>query len=418
MVSTAIESPYRWVILALVWFANTSGALIQLSGAPVQLAVASEFHLNAAEVTTWLNLPLLSIAILAIPAGLAVDRVGGRTLMAVALLIMGVFGLTRGLAPGFLALSIATFLFGLGEAILLSGMPKVVGEWFPPREVGRAVGIYTSGAAVGVLTVFLGAPPLFGQDWRRLFLASGAVALVALAMWLVFGRTGAGGASPAPARQGHLAADLRHLLRLQDVRLLALMCACLQVGLFSWLALGFPFLVLAKAASAETAGAVVSLTMLGFWGGATITPVLSDRAGRRRPFFTAFALLATLGLALLPFLAVGFGMWTVVLLLGFSFGTIQVLLVRGAPRARRRRPAPGGRVRRHHHLVRLPGRHRRVAGARCHPRHVREGDGVAVPPRLVPARRRDAGAGGREHAAQGIRLEEQGGVAQQLPNVS
>ena len=205
-------------------------------------------------------------------------------------------------------------------------MPKVVGEWFPPREVGRAVGVYTSGAAVGVLTVFLGAPPLFGQDWRRLFLASGAVALVALAMWLVFGRTGAGVASPAPARQGHLAADLRHLLRLEDVRLLALMCACLQVGLFSWLALGFPFLVLAKSASAETAGAVVSLTMLGFWGGATITPVLSDRAGRRRPFFTAFGLLATLGLALLPFLAVGFGMWTVVLLLGFSFGTIQVLL--------------------------------------------------------------------------------------------
>src|SRR5687768_1987507 len=99
--SVAAVSPYRWMILALVWLANTCGALIQLSGAPVQLPVAGEFQLNAAQVATWLNLPLLSIAVLAIPAGLAVDRIGGRPLMAIALLLMGLFGLARGLAPSF-----------------------------------------------------------------------------------------------------------------------------------------------------------------------------------------------------------------------------------------------------------------------------------------------------------------------------
>src|SRR6476469_4258948 len=182
-------SPYRWLILALIWFANTSGALIQLSGAPVQLTVAADFHLSAAQVATWINLPLLSIALLSIPAGLVVDRVSRRRLIALALLIMGVFGLGRGLAPGFATLCATTFLFGVGEAILLSGMPKVVSEWFPPSELGRAVGIYTSGAAVGVLTVFMAGPPLFGQEWRGLFFATAGVALAAFGAWSLLGRS-------------------------------------------------------------------------------------------------------------------------------------------------------------------------------------------------------------------------------------
>jgi sugar phosphate permease len=329
-------SPYRWLILLLIWFANTSGALIQLSGAPVQLAVASDFHLTAAQVAAWIDLPLLSIALLSIPAGLVVDRVAGRTLIGMALLIMGVFGFARGLASGFSMLCVATFLFGLGEGILLSGMPKVVSEWFPPTELGRAVGVYTSGAAVGVLLVFMAGPPLFHQNWRYLFLASGAVALVAFLAWSVLGRSPerAGpkaraspqASAPASLQSRSLGADIRYLLGLKDVLLLAAICACLQVGIFSWLALGFPFLVLVKHASAQTAGTVVALTMGGFLVGAMLTSTLSDRFGRRRPFFIGLGLLAAVCLLLLPRLPVGPPMWIAMFLIGFSFGTLQVLL--------------------------------------------------------------------------------------------
>jgi MFS family permease len=333
--ATAAPSPYRWLILLLIWFANTSGALIQLSGAPVQLTVASDFHLSAAQVATWINLPLLSIALLSIPAGVVVDRVPGRTLIGVALLTMGVFGLARGLASGFAMLCVTTFLFGLGEAILLSGMPKVVSDWFPPTELGRAVGTYTSGAAVGVLLVFMAGPPLFHQNWRLLFLASGAVALVAFLAWIAFGRspevvtlTAAGVDESAPPSAGRrsLGADIRYLLGLKDVRLLAAICACLQVAIFSWLALGFPFLILVKHASAQTAGAVVSLTMAGFLAGAMLTSTLSDRFGRRRPFFVWLGLLGAVCLLLVTVLPVGPSMWVAVFLIGFSFATLQVLL--------------------------------------------------------------------------------------------
>src|SRR5207249_812131 len=99
-----------------------------------------------------------------------------------------------------------------------------------------------------------------------------------------------------------------------------------QVAIFSWLALGFPYLVLVKQASPQTAGAVVSLTMAGFLVGAMLTSTLSDRFGRRRPFFVWLGLLGAVCLLLVAALPVGPAMWGAVFLIGFSFGTLQVLL--------------------------------------------------------------------------------------------
>lgn len=82
---------YRWVIIFLIWLANASGALTQLSGGPVQLSVAKEFGLSAAQLATWINLPLLAIGLFSIPAGILVDRFGARAGVAFALLLMAVF---------------------------------------------------------------------------------------------------------------------------------------------------------------------------------------------------------------------------------------------------------------------------------------------------------------------------------------
>lgn len=325
----AVAPPaYRWLILALVLLSNVSGALIQLSGAPMQLAVAAEFQLSAAQVATWINLPLLGIALLAIPAGLGVDRFGGRTVVGLALLVMGLFGLARGLAPTFGWLAVATFFFGLGEAMLLSGMPKVVAEWFPPAELGRAVGIYTSGAALGVIIAFLVAPPMFDRHWRALFAVSGGAALVVLIAWLIFVRD-RGGSHPRKVPNldvARLLEDLRYLASQKDILLLMSICAATQIGIFSWLALGFPFLVLVTRSSQALAGAVISMTMVGFLVGATVMAAASDRVGRRRPFFTGSAGLAATCFLSLPFLPLGNVMWGAVFLIGFACATLQVLL--------------------------------------------------------------------------------------------
>lgn len=319
------QTTYRWVILALVWSVNFSCAVIQLSGGPVQLVVASEFNLNASQVATWINLPLLAIAIGSIPAGILVDRLHARKALMLGMLFAAFSGITRGLAPSFLFLSFSTFLFGVGQALVLSGMPKAVLEWFPHREVGRAVGIYTSAAAIGVIAVFTGAPLLFHSDWRSLFLWTGGLALVVLLLWVLLGRS-RGGEIPHEVSPGSLKEQFLELLGERDVLVLCAICAATQVGIFGWLAFGFPFLVVGKSASAEVAGTVVSVTMLGFLVGALGTSSVSDRLGKRRPFFSSSGLLSAGLLVLLPYLPVGPLMWLAVFVLGLCFATLQVLL--------------------------------------------------------------------------------------------
>ena len=319
---------YRWVVIFLIWFANITGALTQLSGGPVQLSVAKEFGLSAAQLATWINLPLLAIGLFSIPAGILVDRFGARAGVGFALLLMAVFALGRGIAPSFGWLCFATFVFGIGYAFLLSGMPKAVSEWFPPQELGRAVGFYTSGASVGVLTVFWFAIPVFGEKWRDLFLAAGAMMTLAFLAWLLLGKRSSRSLSGHGAQGGvaDMLRSFRSVASQRDVRLLVGLCAMTQIGVFGWLAFGFPYLVIAKGAPEETAGQVVAFTMVGFLFGALSVSGLSDRVGKRRPFLIGPALLACLlffGLIVVP---LGWLFWAMVLLIGFCLAAIQVLL--------------------------------------------------------------------------------------------
>ena len=318
---------YRWVILGLILLTNVSAALVQLSGASAQLAVAAEFELSAAQTATWVNLPLLTIALFSIPAGVGVDYFGARKGLAAGLLCLAVFGLARGWAPSFAMLCVATFCFGLGQALTLSGMPKAVIEWFPPSQIGLAVGTYTSGAAIGVIAVFLIAPTLFLNNWRGLFIATGSAASVVCLAWLLLGRSrpASDGGEPA-ASLGQMGATLLRVAFQRDVQVLMGICACTQIGLFSWLVFGFPFLVLVKGASQQAAGAVLSVTMVGFLVGALAVAPLSDRLGRRRPFLLFAGILSGLLLLVVYFLPLGPLIWAAVFLIGCFFAVLQLLL--------------------------------------------------------------------------------------------
>ena len=323
----SIIDPYRWVILSLILLTNISSAVIQLSGAPVQLTIAAEMGLNAAQIATWINLPLLAIALFSIPAGIGIDYFGARKGLTVGLLFMAIFGVARGGAPSFPFLCVVTFLFGVGQALMLSGMPKAVVEWFPPSQIGRAIGVYTSGAAIGTITVFLIAPALFLNNWRGLFLAAGGLASIACLAWLVLGRSRVHSpGTVSRTRLRHMGGTLLRVASQKDVLILVGICACTQVGMFSWFAFGFPFLVLVKGATEQTAGAVVSVTMVGFLIGALVVAPLSDKIGRRRPFFFFGGTLSGLLLLLIYFLPLGFLVWGAVFLIGGSLGVLQVLL--------------------------------------------------------------------------------------------
>ncbi|NQX02794.1 MFS transporter, partial [bacterium] len=122
-------------------------------------------------------------------SGRIADLLGTRVGLA---LFVGWWSLANaltGLARGAFSMGVFRFLLGLGEAGGYTTSPKVVAEWFPPKERGIAVGLYSVGGAVGATIaplLVVGLASRFG--WQAVFLVTGLMGFAFVALWLVLFR--------------------------------------------------------------------------------------------------------------------------------------------------------------------------------------------------------------------------------------
>ena len=112
---------------------------------------------------------------LMIPAGVLVDRLGVRRVVAAGGLVMGVGTLVMALAPDSLQLVTGRFLVGAGAAVMFVGALKIAAAWFPASYFAT---LSAATAAMGVLGGLVATAPLAwlatGFGWR------GALVLVAV----------------------------------------------------------------------------------------------------------------------------------------------------------------------------------------------------------------------------------------------
>lgn len=166
---------YTWLaffITFVIWFAHVS----------LMPTIAASMQLSDAEVKAIL---VLNVA-LTIPArilvGALVDRFGPRTSYSVLLVVCGLLCVAFAGAQTFEQLAVTRFLLGLTGAGFVIGI-RLVSEWFPPRELGIAEGIYGGwgnfGAAVAKTGVPVLAVSVFGGalGWRYAIGLCGLVAI-------------------------------------------------------------------------------------------------------------------------------------------------------------------------------------------------------------------------------------------------
>jgi EmrB/QacA subfamily drug resistance transporter len=128
---------------------------------------------------------LLSMAATLVPVGKVADRWGRVRMFAWGLVILVLASLAAAMAPSMNTL-IATRIFqGMGAAMVVTtGMPILIAV-FPPKERGRAIGLYVAAVYLG-----LSAGPLVGGlltqhgNWRLVFVAAAPVNLLALFLTL------------------------------------------------------------------------------------------------------------------------------------------------------------------------------------------------------------------------------------------
>ena len=177
----------REQIISLVVAAGTAFATA-FSGSALNLAIPTMgdyFHMGAASVGWITTAYMLVIAAMAVPFGKIADNTSRRNTLIIGVGVFGVFSLL-----GIWAWSAASILFirgvqGVGAAMIFASNMPIAINAFPGKERGRAIGICTSGAYVGLalgpaLGGFLNT--LFG--WKAIFLFGAVIAFIFLGLTL------------------------------------------------------------------------------------------------------------------------------------------------------------------------------------------------------------------------------------------
>lgn len=167
--------------LHMAWFAFFLTFVMWFNHAPLVLAIREAFDLTDAQ---WKALLILNVA-MTIPArviiGILVDRFGPRHVFSTLLVIAGVLCALFASAQSYEQLALARFAMGFIGAGFVIGI-RLVGEWFPAKQVGLAEGIYGGWGNFGSAAAAMSLPTLaliYGGDngWRLAVMTTGAIAI-------------------------------------------------------------------------------------------------------------------------------------------------------------------------------------------------------------------------------------------------
>ena len=147
-------------------------------------SMSNDLGLTAGESGLILGAFFWTYALLQVPAGSLVDRVGSRISFAIAVAWWSIFTAATALARGVGSLLVLRLLLGAGEAAAFPAATKLVERWFPVRERVFASGIYDSGARGGTLVAVPVVAALVAfLGWRGSFLVTGAIGLIWVVVW-------------------------------------------------------------------------------------------------------------------------------------------------------------------------------------------------------------------------------------------
>ena len=182
----------RYKILHMTWFAFFLSFVVWFNLAPLATQVKADFGLEVGQIRT---LAICNVA-LTVPArviiGMLLDRYGPRITYSCLLMFAAIPCITFAAAQDFNQLLISRLALSIVGAGFVIGI-RMVAEWFPPKEIGLAEGIYGgwgnfgSAAAAFTLPVISGwiafgaVNPQTGEallNWRGSIAGTGIIAAI------------------------------------------------------------------------------------------------------------------------------------------------------------------------------------------------------------------------------------------------
>ncbi|MBK0126306.1 MFS transporter [Pantoea sp. S61] len=179
----------RWLMIVFCFFAIAINYIDRINLAIAAPHIKADLGLDDTSMGLVLGAFFWTYALMQIPAGRLIDRLGARAGLALAVGWWSLFTVFTSFGKGFTSLFAARLALGIGEAGGNPGCVKVVYSWFPKKQRATASGIFDAGPRAGsALALPLVAWLISTWDWETSFVVTGALGLVWVAIWLVFYR--------------------------------------------------------------------------------------------------------------------------------------------------------------------------------------------------------------------------------------
>jgi len=178
----------RWLIIWMCFLANAVSYIDRANLAIAAPAIRAELGIDAAAMGLVLSAFFWTYAVMQLPAGWFIDKLGVRISLAFAVTWWSVFTMATGAARGVAQFIGARLMLGVGEAASLPSFTKTAFNWFPRSERGLACSIFNSGSTAGsALSLPLVTALIAAVGWRGAFVVTGVLGVVwALFWWFVY----------------------------------------------------------------------------------------------------------------------------------------------------------------------------------------------------------------------------------------
>jgi cyanate permease len=297
---------YRWVVLGVVMLVNFVIQVLWIGYGSIISDASDYYGVSHQSVTLLAMLFMIAFIPLSLPAAWVIDTRGFRTAVGFGVVMMGVFGVLRGLSGSDYTLALlCTVGIAVAQPFLLNSWTKMPANWFAPGERATAVGLTTLASMLGVGAGLALSPALIGfMSIGQMQLVYGVVAALSAAAFLAVARERPA-TSPGPAGEEARALmldGLRHALKVRPF-LVILAVAFVIMGVFNGVTSWIGDIVLPRGYDADSAGLLGLMMLVAGVIGAVALSALSDRQGKRVRYLVLTLALAVPSLAGVAFVS-------------------------------------------------------------------------------------------------------------------
>jgi MFS family permease len=290
---------YRWVVLAAFMLINLAVQMLWISYAPITGPAAQYYGVTDLKIGFLAMVYMIAFIPLSIPVSWAIDTYGFRWTVSLGAVLMGIFGVLRGLAgPNYTLVLLGSIGIAIAQPFLMNAWTKVPAQWFSVEERATAVGIVIFANLVGTgLGMLL--PPILMESMTisSIQLLFGAIAAGSAILFVILAREKPA-TPPCPDGQEVRALMLDGLKNALKVKSfwLYMVIMFIGMGLFNGITTWVENIIRPRGFTPTDAGTLGALMLVGGLLGAVIIPPFSDRQHKRKKFLAFGFCLAIPGL--------------------------------------------------------------------------------------------------------------------------